>query len=153
MARGGFGQRRKPRSSGTFLDPRAGGQAKPHAFRRDPDTRQHCQNVIGLGPAFRPQPVIRDKGKQPPIPRRHPIPRKQGSRKAMRPTGNRHGKAGRRAKWPKRRHGGSEFGATDRRGQRRKGLIPMPGLPALCAATAIGRALRLRARQVREVGA
>jgi hypothetical protein len=70
----------------------------------------------------------------------------------MRPAGNRHGKAGRCAKRPKRRHGSFEFGATDRQGQRRKGLIPKSGSPALRAAAAIGGAFRLRARQVGEVG-
>jgi hypothetical protein len=70
----------------------------------------------------------------------------------MRPARNRHSKPRHRAKWPKRRHGGSEFGATDRRGQRRKKAIPMSGLPALRAAAAVSRAICLRPGQIGEIG-
>ena len=86
MARGGFCQRRQPRSARTFLHPRASGQGKAQAFRRNPGVGEQPQNMIRLGPAFRAQPMIRDQGHHPPAPRRHPIPRQQGSRQAMRPA-------------------------------------------------------------------
>ena len=152
MACRGLSQGRKPRSSGAFLHPRAHGQSKPQAFRCNPGLSQKRHHMIGFGAAFGAQPVIRDQRQNAPPARRHPIARQQCQRQAMRPTGNRHGKAGRRAKGPKRRNGTSKFGATDRQGQRRKGLIPKSGSPALRAAAAIGGAFRLRARQVGEVG-
>ena len=107
--------------------------------------------MISLCPAFGSQPMICDQSQHPPTPRRHPITRQQGKRQAMRPARDRDRKGWRRAKWPKRRHGGSEFGATDWRGQRRRRAIPMRGLPALRAAAAISRAICLRPGQIGEV--
>ena len=97
--------------------------------------------------------MIRYQGQNATPARRHPIARQQGQRQAMRPAGNRHGKPRHRAKWPKRRHGGGEFGATDRLGQRRRRAIPMWGLPALRAAAAVSRTIRLRPGQIGEIGA
>jgi len=47
--------------------------------------------MISLGPAFWPQPMIRNQGQHPPPPRRDPIPREQGRRQTMRPTRDRDG--------------------------------------------------------------
>ena len=96
--------------------------------------------------------MIRYQGQNATPARRHPIARQQGQRQAMRSAGNRHGKPRHRAKWPERRHSSSEFGATDRRGQRRRRAIPMLGLPALRAAAAVSRTIRLRPGQIGEIG-
>jgi hypothetical protein len=86
MARGGLGQRRQPRHSGAFLHPGAAGQAKPQARRCDTSARQQAHDMISLGPAFRPQPMIRYQSHHPPAPRCRPVPRQQGNREAMRPA-------------------------------------------------------------------
>jgi hypothetical protein len=140
MACGGLGQSRHSGRARALLQPCARRQAKPQAFRFNSGLGQKRHHMIGLSPAFRPQPVIRDQGQNAAPTRRHPILREQGKRQAMRPAGNRHSKPRLSAKRPKRRYGGSEFGATDGRGQRRRRAIPMLGLPALRAAAAIGRA-------------
>ena len=108
--------------------------------------------MIGLGPAFGAKPMIRDQGQNATPARRHPVPRQQRKRQAMRPAGNRHSKPRHRAKRPKRRYGSSEFGATDRWGQRRRRAIPMLRLPALRAAAAISGAICLRPGQIGEIG-
>ena len=153
MACGGLGQRCQSGRAGAFLQPCAPGQAKPQAFRFNPDLGQKRHHMIGLGPAFGAETMIRYQGQHAAPARRHPIAREQGKRQAMRPARNRHGKPRHRAKRPKRRHGGGEFGATDRRGQRRRRAIPMWGLPTLRAAAAISRAIRLRPGQIGEIGA
>ena len=114
MPRGGLGQRRQPGHPRAFLQPCAHRQAKPQAFRRNPGPRQKPDNMRGLCPAFRAQPMIRDQRHQPAAPRCHPIPREQSKRQAMRPAGDSHGKPRRRAEWAKRRHGGGEFRPADR---------------------------------------
>jgi hypothetical protein len=113
MACGGLGQRCQSGRAGAFLQPRARGQAKLQAFRRNPGAGQQSHDMFGFCPAFRAQPMIRDQGQNAPAPRCHPIPRQQCKRQTMRPAGNSHSKARHRAKRPKRRHGGGEFGATD----------------------------------------
>lgn len=80
MACRGLSQGRQPRHSGAFLHPGAAGQAQPQALCRDTGARQKAHDMIRLGPAFRPQPMIRDQGQHPPAPRCRPIPRQQGSR-------------------------------------------------------------------------
>ena len=152
MACGGLGQSRQSGRARPFLQPGAPGQAKPQALRHDPGLRQKRHHMIGLRPAFGAQPMIRDQGQNATPARRHPIARQQGQRQAMRSAGNRHGKPRHRAKWPERRHSSSEFGATDRRGQRRRRAIPMLGLPALRAAAAVSRTIRLRPGQIGEIG-
>jgi len=151
MARGGLGQPRQSGHARAFLQPCAPGQAKPQAFRFNSGLGQKRHYMIGLSPAFGAKTMIRDQGQNAAPARRHPILREQGKRQAMRPAGNRHSKPRHSAKWPKRRHGGSEFGATDWRGQRRRRAIPMRGLPALRAAAAISRAICLRPGQIGEV--
>ena len=108
--------------------------------------------MIGLGPAFGAETMIRDQSQNAAPARRHPIPRQQRKCQAMGPAGNRHSKPRHRAKRPKRRYGGSEFGATDRRGQRRRRAIPMRRLPTLRAAAAISGAICLRPGQIGEIG-
>jgi hypothetical protein len=114
MPRGGLGQHRQPGHPRAFLQPCAHRQAKPQAFRRNPSLRQKPDNMRRLCPAFRAQPMIRDQRHQPATPRRHPIPREQGKRQAMRPARDSHSKPRRRAERAKRRHGGGEFRPADR---------------------------------------
>jgi hypothetical protein len=115
MACGGLPQGRQPRGARAFLHFGTGGQAKAQAFPGNAGLGQKPHDVVRLIPAFRAHPMIRHQRHNGAAPRRHPIPRQQGERQAMRPARNRDRKPWRRAEWPKRRHAGGEFGAADRR--------------------------------------
>jgi hypothetical protein len=86
MACGGLGQRRQPRSARTFLQPRASEQGKAQAFRFNSGLGQKCLYMIGLGPAFGAQPMIRYQRQNAASARCHPISRQQREREAMRPA-------------------------------------------------------------------
>jgi len=100
MACGGLGQPRQSGHARAFLQPCAHGQAKPQAFRFNSGLRQKRHHMIGLGPAFGAETMIRDQSQNAAPARRHPIPRQQRKRQAMRPAGNCHGKPRHRAKRP-----------------------------------------------------
>jgi hypothetical protein len=73
MACGGLGQPRQSGYARALLQPGAHGQAKPQAFRFNSGLGQKRHHMIGLGPAFGAQPMIRDQGQNAATARRHPI--------------------------------------------------------------------------------